>query len=122
MIATFHGKIVKIEKEPGMHFWISPHTNRHTINQAQKVTTINGSSVPDENGNPLNVSATINYIIGDPVAYLFNIYDTHNFMQNQARDVLRRVCGAFPFRSNDPNKASLSEDSSIISKHMKELL
>ena len=36
--------------------------------------------------------------------------------------MLRRVCGAFPFRSNDPSKASLSEDSSTISKHMKELL
>ena len=54
--------------------------------------------------------------------YLFNVEDPEQFLNNQSRDVLRRVCGKFPFRANALGKASLSEDSNSMSKHMTAML
>lgn len=53
---------------------------------------------------------------------IYHINDMDNFLRNQAYDVLRRVCGKFPYRSNDPNQPTLLDDSSAISKHMKDML
>lgn len=35
---------------------------------------------------------------------------------------MRRVCGKFPYRSNDPHQATLLGDASVISMQMKDLL
>ena len=75
--------------------------------------------MPDGRGNPLEVSAVITYMIDRPVEALYHINDMSNFLRNQAYDVLRRVCGKFPYRSNDPNQATLLDDGSAISKHMR---
>jgi hypothetical protein len=68
----------------------------------------------------MNVSAVVTYAISDPVAAEYHVLNLENFVQNQGFDVLRRVCGKFPYRSNDPNEASLGDDSSIISTHLKD--
>ena len=36
--------------------------------------------------------------------------------------MLRRVCGKFAYRSNDPTEATLHSDSSMIGEYMKKLL
>jgi len=87
-----------------------------------RTSTTTGASIPDGTGAPLNVSAVINYFIKEPVPYLFNIESPENYMDNQAKDVLRRVCGKFPFRANEPGMPSLSEDTSNISNHMTAML
>jgi regulator of protease activity HflC (stomatin/prohibitin superfamily) len=56
------------------------------------------------------------------VPYLFNVENPEAFLTNQARDVVRRVCGKFPFRANEPGQPSLSEDSNALSKHMTAML
>lgn len=78
--------------------------------------------MPDGRGNPLEVSAVITYMIDRPVEALYHINDMSNFLKNQAYDVLRRVCGKFPYRSNNPDQASLLGDASIISTHLRDLL
>ena len=62
------------------------------------------------------------YVIKNPVEATYHIRNVDNFLQNQAYDVLRRVCGKFPYRSNDPNEPTLLDDSSLISKHMTVML
>lgn len=83
---------------------------------------IQGSSVPDARGSPMNVSAVVTYAVKDPVAATYHVLNLQNYVTNQGFDVLRRVCGKFPYRSNDPNEASLGDDSTIISTHLKDML
>jgi len=113
------GKIIKVEKEPGLHWFYPMLSSRHT--QSLKVQTINvqGSSVPDARGSPMNCSAIVTYSVDKPVEALYHVINLNNFITNQGYDVLRRVCAKFPYRSNDPNEASLLDDASIISKHLK---
>ena len=121
MIIHFYGKIIAKKDEPGMGFFFSPG-DRQTVSQVMRTSTTTGASIPDGTGAPLNVSAVINYFIKEPVPYLFNIESPENYMDNQAKDVLRRVCGKFPFRANEPGMPSLSEDTSNISNHMTAML
>jgi len=70
----------------------------------------------------MNVSAVVTYSVTDPVKANYHVMNLQNYVTNQGFDVLRRVCGKFPYRSNDPNEASLGDDSSIISTHLKDML
>lgn len=122
VLITAFGKVVHVEKEPGLH-WYWPFF-RSTSTMSLKVQTINvsGSSVPDGRGSPLNVSAIVTYSVNKPIEARYHVANLYGFVQNQGYDVLRRVCGKFPYRSNDPNEASLLDDASIISKHLRSML
>jgi len=122
IIITAFGKVVHVEKEPGLH-WYWPFFNTKS-RLSLKVQTINvaGSSVPDSRGSPLNCSAIVTYSIVKPIEARYHVQDLFSFVRNQGFDVLRRVCGKFPYRSNDPSEASLLDDASIISKHLRSML
>lgn len=56
---------MKLVKETGLH-WYFPLFNRFIrINHALQTMEIKGSSVPDLNGSPLNVSVVITYKIDE---------------------------------------------------------
>ena len=84
--------------------------------------TIKGSNCPDSDGSPLNVSAIVTYSVKDPVKATYHVKEINGFLNNQAYQVLRRVCGKFPYRSNNPDQATLLGDASIISTHLRDLL
>ena len=81
-----------------------------------------GSSIPDSTGSPMSVTTTIAYAIDDPVSAKYNVENYHMFIQDQAFDVMRRICGKFKYRSNDPNEVSLLNDSHHVCHIMAQLL
>ena len=60
----------------------------------------------------------VNYVISDPVASLFTVADLDSFVRTQAYDVLRRVCGKFPFKTKEVGQPSLTDDSVMIASQM----
>lgn len=76
------GKIMKVEKEPGLHFYLPILTTRHSV--SLKVQTINvaGSSVPDARGSPMNCSAIVTYSVTKPVEALYHVINLDNFIRN----------------------------------------
>lgn len=122
IIFVAFGKIVHVEKLQGLH-WMPPIClERKYVNLSIITVQVQGSNVPDSTGSPMNVSSIVNYVINDPVASQFNVENLHTFIHTQAYDVVRRICGKFRYRSNDPSEVSLLDDSHHICKHMKELL
>ena len=77
---------------------------------------LKGSSVPDQNGSPMNVSAIVTYKIVDPVASLFNVDDFKKYVFDQGLEVLKRVVSRFPYKSSTPGKPSLLDDTMIIGR------
>ena len=82
---------------------------------------LRGSSVPDSNGSPMNVSAILNYRVTDAVAFTYSVSNPHDFIQNQAYDVLRAVCTLFPYRGKN-QEPSLMSDGKLIGACMRELV
>jgi regulator of protease activity HflC (stomatin/prohibitin superfamily) len=122
VVITAFGKIVKTQTEPGLHCFLPCCTAFNHISTKMRTLDLPGSSVPDARGSPLNVSAIVTYSVVAPVEALYHCNDLTKFVTNQGLDVLRRVCTKFPFRSNDPNEASLQDDGVLISKFLKEML
>jgi len=105
--------------DSGVH-WMPPlMLEKHTVNLAINSMQVQGSSVPDSCGSPMNVSTIVNYIITDPVAAVYNVENLYQFIHTQAYDVVRRICGKFRYRSNDPSECTLLDDSHHICQHMK---
>ena len=78
---------------------------------ALKSINLKGSSVPDLQGAPMNVSAIINYRITDSLQATYGVVDLNQYIENQGLEVLRSTCSKFSYRSNDPNELSLLSSS-----------
>lgn len=116
------GKPVKLIKDAGLH-WYFPCMNRfRKVNKSLTTNQLKGSSVPDLNGSPLNISVVITYSIQGALAATYNVVNEYNFLNTQALEVVRRVISKFKYRSNDPNEVTLLKDSMVLGKYMKELL
>jgi len=122
VVVTAFGKIVKVETDPGLHCFLPCCVAFNKISTKVQTLNLPGSSVPDARGSPLNVSAIVTYSVISPVEALYHCHNLSNFVHNQGLDVIRRVCTKFPFRSNDPNEASLQDDGVLISRFLKEML
>ena len=81
---------------------------------------LKGSSVPDKTGSPLQVSAIMNYRVNDAIAFTYSVADPTHYIENQALEVLRRVCARFPFQS--VKEPCLIADSKFIGVCMRELV
>lgn len=122
VIITVYGKILRVEMTPGVH-WMAPcMVEKHHVSLAINTMQVKGSSVPDSNGSPMNISTIVNYIVTDPVASVYNVENLYTFIHTQAYDVVRRVCGKFRYMSNDPEEITILHDGHIIAGHMKQLL
>lgn len=75
---------------------------------------LKGSSVPDSNGSPMNVSAILTYKITDPMASLFNVDNFERYVYDQGLEVLKRVLSRFPYRASKAGEPSLLDDTMII--------
>lgn len=74
IIETF-GRPIKLVNETGLH-WYFPIYNRFIkIDKSLQTIEIKGSSVPDLNGSPLNVSVVITYRIENPLYSKYNVYN-----------------------------------------------
>lgn len=82
---------------------------------------LKGSSVPDQSGSPLKVSAILTYKIVDPVASLFNVGELERYLKDQGLEVIKRVLSRFPYKSTNRGEHSLLNDTIIIGEAMARL-
>lgn len=127
IIVLVFDKVLTTKMTPGLNWifpcctekqWISLKMESHTVTNEQG----NAFQVPDSTGSPMNVNTMVNYVITDPVKAQYNVEHLLQFINNQAFDVVRRICGRFPYKCADPNEASLLNHSHIICRHMRNML
>lgn len=70
----------------------------------------------------MNISCVLNYVVTDPTAYYYSAQYPDRFINNQAKEVIRRVAGLFPFRSNDENAPCLMRNQKQIGIELANLL
>jgi len=93
------------------------------VSTAIETISLRGSSVPDANGAPLEVSAIINYSIDNPAQAQYAVEDSPAFIYNQGLEVMRRVCAQFPYRPKfGEDTPSLQSDSFTIGQCMRQMV
>lgn len=114
VVLMFMGKIIKVNTSPGLSYTFPFGVAKQRVSLGINTMELSGSSVPDKNGSPLNVSAVVTYRIHDPIASLFNIDHFGKYVKDQGLEVVKRVVAKFPYISSDPNTPSLLDDTMII--------
>lgn len=122
VIIEAFGKPLKVIKKSGLNWYFPIFRSLKRISTALTTEEIRGSSVPDLNGSPLNVSVVITYQIIDSLNAVYNVLNRYKYLHTQALEVVRRVVSNFKYRDNDQNKITLLKDSMMIGKYMKELI
>ena len=114
-VITNFGKYQETLPE-GLH-WRSPiGFELKTVFVGKKSHDLKTSTIVDCNGNPVNVSGTVNYHVSEPAKFVININADGNFLKNQAEIVLKRVTSEYPYESKTGE--SLSKDGKLVSDRM----
>ena len=78
------------------------------------------SQVVDSNGNPIIISAIVNYKIADPAKYIVFILGDYGYIVNQAEAVIKRIASKYPYESKDGD--GLKNESDAVVKEMTDVL
>jgi hypothetical protein len=118
-VLMFLGKVIKVIKTPGLKWFFPIGMEIRTVslgmvNLGINTMEIKGSSVPDKNGSPMNVSAIITYQVLNPMAFLFNVDDSKMYIHDQGSEVLKKIMSRFDYMSTDPSVPSLLDDTMVI--------
>lgn len=77
VVVQSFGKPIKILSSPGLNWYFPLATQLKRASTALQTVEIKGSSVPDLNGSPLNVSVVITYQIKDAVKNFYNVINSY---------------------------------------------
>jgi regulator of protease activity HflC (stomatin/prohibitin superfamily) len=114
-VVTNFGKYRETLPE-GLH-WRSPiGLDCKNVFIGMKSHDLKTSRIVDSNGNPVDVSGTVNYRISEPEKFVVNINANEQFLNNQAEIVLKRVTSEYPYESKTGE--SLSKDGKLVSERM----
>ena len=115
------GKVVDVREDPGLFCYPRACcTKFHKVSTRVQTLAIRGQSVPDSDGAPLNISAIMNFIVVDAVAYTYSVESALTYIANQTLEVLKLVCGKFPYHSS--GQESIVGDTKLIGNCMRDLV
>jgi len=117
VLLMYWGKLCKIVKTPGFqsYDWFGRKLIR--ISTRIRNFDIKKTTVVDQNGNPIIVSAVVTYKIVDTVKAAFSVLNVNDYMERQAVACLKKVCSQYPYESKDGH--SLQKESDTVSKQMR---
>lgn len=113
-----YGKYVTTQKNPGMH-WSYP-TMREIKNYSTKISTVDlpNTKITDCNGNPLMVSAILNYRVVDTMKACLNVNDYKSYVSNQAQTIMKRIISKYPYESANEKDICLKNGNKKIQDDM----
>lgn len=91
------GSLVAHEKEPGCHFYNCWGREMKRIFTTRISVEVPTTKITDSTGNPLMVSAVLNYRFTDAKAALLNVQNPMVYVNQQAQAVLKQVVARFTY-------------------------
>lgn len=110
------GKYTGTEREPGVHFNNCFGRELRKVSTQKKSIDLNTTKVVDGNGNPLLVSAIVVYHFVNTKRAVIDMQYADNYVNNQARAVMRQVVAKFPYehlRENERGPTLKGESAAI---------
>lgn len=110
-VLLYWGKYKRTIDAPGLQ-WVFPlGLDRRVLHTRDVVLQIPLTTVVEQNGNPIQVSAVAIYRVSNPARALIDVQGYQRYVQNQASAVLKSVCAHYPYESRDPSKPCLKKES-----------
>lgn len=110
-VLLYWGKYKRTVDAPGLH-WVFPlGLDRRILHTRDVVLQIPLTTVVEQHGNPIQVSAVAIYRVKDPARALIDVQGYQRYVQNQASAVLKSVCAHYPYEARDPKQPCLKKES-----------
>jgi len=105
-VAVFLGRYMGTVRRSGFH-WVNPLTTRRTLSLRIRNLDTDVLKVNDANGNPIEISAVITWLVRDAAQATFDVEDYRGFVDIQAETAVRHVASVFPYDSYEEGQESL---------------
>ncbi|MFO0918560.1 MAG: SPFH domain-containing protein [Planctomycetaceae bacterium] len=110
------GKYVSTLKTQGIR-WIHPVGRwLHRISTRDTTLNIERETVVELNGNPVEISAVVIYRVENTYKAALQVANFHQFIEDQAGAVIKRVASRFPYESADPERPCLKKESDTVTE------
>lgn len=96
--AVLHcGQLTSMVAEPGLHWtWACGRDIRY-VSTKQSAKELPSQKIADANGNPVEVSAIINYSVVDAKKAILNVQSVHEYVNTNAQATLKQVVGTYSY-------------------------
>lgn len=105
-VATFFGRYVGTVRQDGF-WWVAPLTDRQRVSLRVRFFETEVLKVNDARGNPVEISAVINWQVVDTAKASFDVDDYEDFVRVQAETAIRHVASVYPYDAYDDDLHSL---------------
>ena len=113
-VFTFFGQYAGSCKEEGFHF-ANPLSSRQKLSiKANNLATAT-LKVNDANGNPIEIAASIVWMVSDTAKALFQIEEYSEYARIQAESALRQLASTHPYDSNLANNTTPADNAVVSS-------
>jgi regulator of protease activity HflC (stomatin/prohibitin superfamily) len=113
-LGKYYGRL----QNPGC-FCINPCcTDYQVVSTRRNQVHLLRNTVADKNGNPLEISGIVTYMIEDTRRAALDVTDSNSFIKLQATAVLKVVASQYPYESTD-HSPSLKTEAAKIKEEMK---
>jgi len=113
-------------QDEGLYWTLIPGFSVHEIFMGYQNFKLPESKVIDKNGNPIIISAVVNYNVVNPEKFVVNIGSDYSYIHNQAEAAIKRIASRYPYESDsefdaDDEHSLKSESEEIVKEMSKEL-
>jgi regulator of protease activity HflC (stomatin/prohibitin superfamily) len=105
-VATFFGRYLGTVRHDGF-WWVAPLTARQRVSLRLRFFETEVLKVNDARGNPVEISAVINWQVADTAKATFDVDDYADFVQVQAETAIRHVASVYPYDAYEDDLHSL---------------
>jgi regulator of protease activity HflC (stomatin/prohibitin superfamily) len=111
VVAVLHlSQLTRLIDTPGCFKTPCFGRTERRVNVSRQTSELPNTKVVDIQGNPIMVSALINYRVKDAKLALFNVGNYHKYVKNNATGVLKTVAGSYAYDDLKRNGAAVNEE------------
>ena len=111
-VMTRFGKFEGIRRE-GLGWTLIPGFEYKNIFMGNQTFKLPESKVVDKNGNPIIISAIVNYRVITPENFYVNIQCDSEYIHNQAEAIIKKIASKYPYESTDGHSLKSESDEVI---------
>jgi len=97
-VAVMHcGQLTQMESRPGLHCTWACGREIKRVSTKQYAKEMPSQKIADASGNPVIVSAIVNYSVTDAKKAILNVQDVHEYVNTNAQATLKQVVSTYTY-------------------------
>jgi regulator of protease activity HflC (stomatin/prohibitin superfamily) len=113
LFGSYRGTI----REPGLQ-WVNPFTDKRPVSTRIRNHETPLAKVNDADGNPIEISAVVVWLVEDTAKALYSVDDYVKFVATQTETAVRRIATSFAYETHGTGQMSLRDNADEITQQL----